>query len=156
MAQSKIPSTAGQGRPSMLSNPAVLEAFCQAEAAAMTREQAIDYIFENTDVEVRDLKTITAWRKDVRVKRRVADITRERAVRVARSVDTELERRMAKADEIPTDLLLKMRKEFVGDNLRSQMDEADERTVGEARDWVAENPDKAKALVESFFSNTDD
>ena len=149
---SKLPRTAGQGRPSYLDNDAIFEIFCQAEASGMTREQALDLILEETGTEVKQVKTVSEWRKNPRVKRRVAEITRERAIKVAREIDTELERRMAEADKIPTEVLLKMRKEFVGDNLRAKLDEADENTVGEMRDWAAENPDLAKALADSFFS----
>lgn len=151
----RIAGAPSQGRPSYLENEAVFEALCQGEAAGFTREQIIDLIMEQTNIEIKQVMTISTWRKNPRVKRRVQEITREQAVKVARLIDKEIDRRMADPESIPTDVLIKLRKEFVGDNLRARMDEADDNTVGEMRDWAAENPDLAKALVESFFTATD-
>jgi hypothetical protein len=152
-----IAVTASQGRPSYLENEVVFEAFCAAEASGMTREQAIDKILDDTDgaVEIKSLKTISVWRKDPRVKRRVFELTRDRAVKAARAIDAEIERRLGNAEEINLDLLIKLRKEFVGENLRQSYDEVDERTVGEMNDWAAENPELAKMLMDSFVKEAD-
>ena len=137
------------GRPNPLDEPEFLERVAQCEAAGMTREQMC------TEFEVKTVGTISRWRKDIRVQRRVREINRDRAQRVMRRVDSVMEARLRKADEIPTEVLLKIRKEYTGDNVRAQLDEVDDRTVGEARDWAADHPDLAKQLVDSFLTATE-
>ncbi len=97
---------------------------------------------------VRDRDTITRWRRDARVKARVLKIIEDRILQVDRRVTSVIAGRLQNADKMSIPDLLAIRKEFVGGRLRAQSEKADDETIGEAMDWLEENPQKADQLDE--------
>lgn len=75
--------------------------------------------------------TITQWRKDARVRAGVARILEGRVQQVTSKIDSVIAGRLENADTMDTELLLKIRKEYLGGHLRELTtgDKADEGTI---------------------------
>lgn len=93
-------------------------------------------------------RTVSTYKRDPRVKAIALKLTEDRVFRITRKVDSEIETRLADADEMDTDTLLKVRKEFLGGVLRLQTTggKADAKTINEAMDEIENNPEFAAEL----------
>lgn len=82
-------------------------------ADGLSRE-AVIVALADEGFEVKDTDTITRWRRDPRVKPLVEQLISDRAVQVSRRVDAVIEGRLANAETMDTETLLKIRKEYGG------------------------------------------
>jgi transposase-like protein len=129
-------------RPNPLANPDFAQAVAEMFAAGCSRQQIAD------EFGVKDLDTITRWRRDPRVKGRALKIIEDRVLEVTRKVDGVIAARLQNAKDMTIVELLAIRKEFLGGALRSQTEKADEETVNEAQTFLENNPDAADKLEE--------
>jgi hypothetical protein len=97
---------------------------------------------------VKDVDTITRWRRDPRVKVHALKITEDRVLQVTRKVDGVIAERLEHANEMTVNELLAIRKEFLGGALRAQTERADDSTIGEMSEWLEKNPKAADKLEE--------
>jgi hypothetical protein len=135
------------GRPNPLAVPEFAKAVAEAFAAGLTRKQMADMF------EVKDLDTITRWRRDPRVKGPALKIIEDRVLQVTRKVDGAIAERLEHTNEMTVAELLAIRKEFLGGALRAQTEKADEDTIAEAQSWLEENPEAAKELERLFTTD---
>ena len=96
---------------------------------------------------MKDKDTITRWRRDPRVKARVAKINEDRVIQISRKVDSIIEGRLAHAEEMDTETLLRIRKEYGGAAV-ARKEAIDDATVSEALDALEQNPDLDDELRE--------
>jgi transcriptional regulator with XRE-family HTH domain len=136
------------GRPHALADPDYAELVADCFAAGMTREQMCDILG------VADVKTITRWRRDPRVQNRVIELIRDRAVKITLKADAEMMNRMMNAENLTVREIIEIRREFMGDKLRSQTDEVDENTINEAQKFFDDNPDAAEQLRKLLSGGT--
>lgn len=94
--------------------------------------------------------TITRWRRDPRVKAHAFKIIEDRVLQVTRKVDGVLAERLERAEEMTIAELLAIRKEFLGGALRARTESIDDSTIGEAQDWLEQNPDAVELLDQMF------
>lgn len=92
--------------------------------------------------------TITQWRKDPRVRAQVTKLVEDRVMRIVGRTDHIIEGRLQNAEDMDTELLLKIRKEFLGGAFRALHEggKADEATVYEAMDEVQADPELLSGL----------
>jgi hypothetical protein len=90
------------------------------------------------------------------VKAVVLKFVEDRVIRVARKVDSVMEQRLLNADELDTDTLLKIRKEYLGGALRLQTQGSakDVSTINEAMDAIESDAGFAKELQELLAKNS--
>lgn len=131
-------------RPNPLAVPEFAKAVAEAFAAGLSRKQMAEMF------EVKDLDTITRWRRDPRVKSLALKIIEDRVLQVTRKVDGVIAERLEHATEMTIQELLAIRKEFLGGALRAQTENADQDTIAEAQDWIEKNPEAAERLEELF------
>lgn len=131
-----------------LDNPVTLQEISQAFADGMTRQEMADQ-FEVSKI------TITAWRKDPRVKKIVAKLVEERILRVSSKIDSVIDARLKDASKMDTQTLLKIRKEYLGGAFRAMAEGAkpDDDTLNEAMDALDNNPELAEKLMAALKSN---
>lgn len=94
--------------------------------------------------------TITQWRKDARVRAGVARILEGRVQQVTSKIDSVIAGRLENAETMDTELLLKIRKEYLGGHLRELTtgDKADEGTINStAEEFEGLAPDQREALL---------
>jgi len=127
-------------RPNPLADPDFAKAVAEAFAAGLSRKEMAEMF------EVKDLDTITRWRRDPRVKSIALKIIEDRVLQVTRKVDGVIAQRLEDASEMTMQELLAIRKEFLGGALRAQTEKADAETIGEAQDWIEKNPEAAAQL----------
>jgi hypothetical protein len=137
-------------RPSPLANPDFAKSVGEAFAAGLSRKQMAELF------EVKDVDTITRWRRDPRVKAIALKIIEDRVLQVTRKVDGVIAERLEHANEMTVTELLAIRKEFLGGALRAQTEKADEDTIAEAQNWLEENPEAAEQLEQLFTSKRGD
>lgn len=107
-----------------------------------TRQQMCD------EFGVKDLDTITRWRRDPRVKVHAQKYTEDRILQVTRRVDGKIQHKLDNEDLTVQELIM-IRKEFLGGQLRQQTEKADDETIMQAADWVDQNPDILQAFLDS-------
>ena len=92
--------------------------------------------------------TITQWRKDPRVRSQVTKLVEDRVMRIVGRTDHIIEGRLQNAEDMETDLLLRIRKEFLGGAFRAlhEGSAADEATIYEAMGEVEADPDLLQGL----------
>lgn len=132
-----------KGRPNPLNDPEFAKAVAQAFVDGQSRREMAE-VFG-----VKDLDTITRWRRDPRVKSYALKLIEDRVLQVTRKVDSKIAA-ILENDSLTVTELLAIRKEFLGGALRMQTENADSDTVGEGQRWIEEHPDEAAALVEMF------
>jgi hypothetical protein len=130
-------------RPTWLDDANNLKMFCELLVGGQTLR------------EIGEIFGISEWscgqyKKDPRVKAECMRQIEDRVYRVTRIVDTKIEARLREADELDTDTLLKIRKEFLGGALRLQTQgtKADSDTINSAMDEIESNPAFAAELSE--------
>ncbi len=129
-----------KGRPNPLADPAFAKLVGEAFADGLSRKEMC-VMFG-----VKDVDTITRWRRDPRVKAYALKLIEDRVLQVTRKVDGVIAYRLENASEMTVMELLAIRKEFLGGALRLQVERADEATVAEAQDWLEKNPEAADQL----------
>lgn len=127
-------------RPHALADPEFAKSVAEAFADGCSRKQMAEMFG------VKDLDTITRWRRDPRVKARALKVIEDRVLQVTRKVDASIAARLENADNMTVKELLEIRKEFLGGALRMQTEKADDATVGEAHDALEADPE----LLEKF------
>lgn len=133
-------------RPTPLSDPDFAKKVAEAFAAGMSRKQMCELFG------VRDVDTITRWRRDPRVKAHALKIIEDRVLQVTRKVDGVIAERLEHASEMTIQELLSIRKEFLGGALRAQTERADEHTVNEAMEALESNPTLVEDLEKLLAS----
>jgi hypothetical protein len=94
--------------------------------------------------------TITQWRKDPRVRAQVAKLVEDRVMRIVGKTDHIIEGRLQNAEDMDTELLLRIRKEFLGGAFRALHEggKVDEETIYEAMGEVEADPELLTGLKE--------
>lgn len=94
--------------------------------------------------------TITTWRRDPRVRVQTLKLIEDRVVRITSKVDAIIGHRLQYADDIDTETLIKIRKEYLGGALRtaSEGKGADAETINEAMNEIEADPERLKELTE--------
>lgn len=132
-----------KGRPSRLDEPGFMREVAELFAAGKSRREMCE------ELDVADRDTITRWRKDPRIRALVARLIEDRAIQVSRKIDSVIEGRLSQAENMTIDELIKIRKEFGGATVKGR-EIADDTTVEQAWEAVAENPKLAQELEELF------
>lgn len=131
-----------RGRPNPLNDPEFAKAVAQAFVDGNTRQQMAEMFG------VKDLDTITRWRRDARVKTHALKLIEDRVLQVTRKVDAEIAKRLENPEDMTNRELIDIRKEYMGGALRKQTEKADDETINEAADWLEENPNVAEELAQ--------
>lgn len=133
-----------RGRPSKLNDPEFCKLVAEAYINGLSRpEMAAEF-----DVEPR---TITVWVRDPRVGAHSTRLTAERINRITRRIDSEIENRLMHVKKVDTELLLKIRKEFVSTAMRQTASGANAgtaETTNELLEAMDQDPTFAEALLE--------
>jgi transposase len=127
-------------RPTQLSDPERCKEIAEAFVAGCTRVEMTEMFG------VKDVDTITRWRRDPRVKGYALKLIEDRVLQVTRKVDAVISQRLQNAEEMTTKELLEVRKEYLGGSLRQQHEKADDDTINDAMTWLDENPEAAGEL----------
>lgn len=92
--------------------------------------------------------TITQWRKDPRVRAQVSKLVEDRVMRIVGKTDHIIEGRLQNADDMDTELLLRIRKEFLGGAFRALHEggKVDDATTYEAMEAVEGDPELMDGL----------
>jgi hypothetical protein len=146
-AENLVPFSSGDdnrrvvGRSPVLDDPEQLELFIQGLCNGMSNDDLAD-MFSVTS------RSIRSYKHDPRVRAGSLKFIEERVIRVTRQVDTEIEKRLEECNELDTETLLKIRKEFLGGAMRMQTQggKTDAKTINEAMDEIESNPEFAKEL----------
>lgn len=136
-----VPAFKKRGRPSFFDNQEKVDLFAQGLAdGTKLKELAGMFGVSNWSA--------VQYKKDPRMKAAVLRKIEERVHRVTRVVDAKIEERLEEADDLDTDTLLKIRKEFLGGALRlqTQGNKADANTINDAMDEIESNPEFAAEL----------
>lgn len=142
---------AKRGRPSQLNDPAVVKLTADLFANGFSRAAMIDELAE-AGIVVKDVDTITRWRRDPRVKAIVTKLIEDRTLEISRKVDSILAGRLTNAESIPTEVLLKIRKEF-GGSVVARTD-VDDSVTADAIKTMEENPNFAQELDDLLSGKT--
>lgn len=94
-----------------------------------------------------DVKTISNWRRQARVKEAVRKRLQDRVQRVTSKIDSEIEARLLAPDTLTIKELLEIRKEFAGGAFRDSINEVDEGHINAASEALEDNPDLAEELA---------
>jgi hypothetical protein len=94
-----------------------------------------------------DVKTITNWRRQQRVRDAVRKLLQDRVQRVTAKVDSEIEARMLNAGRLTIRELLEIRKEFAGGAFRDQINDVTDDDINAASEALEENPNLAEELA---------
>lgn len=133
-------------RISRLANPEFARAVAEAYAAGASRQEMADEFGAHVD-------TITDWTRDPRVQGHAAKFAQERANRITRRLDSEIERRIENVDDedkFPMELLLKVRKELLDRALKIELGGGANQpeTINEIVGNLEEDPELARQLQE--------
>ena len=106
---------------------------------------------------VKDLDTITRWRRDPRVRSIAMKLTQDRILQVTRKVDSKIAQILEDGNDLTVRELLDIRKEFLGGVFRDEAEGADERTLTDAQELLEEDPafmDNLRELLEGKKKTT--
>jgi hypothetical protein len=132
-------------RPNPLADPQFAKMVAEAFVAGESRQSMADLFG------VKDLDTITRWRRDPRVQTIALKLTKDRVLQVTRKVDAKLAQILEDSDDLTVTELLAIRKEFLGGVLRDQTEQVDDQTLSETQDLIEANPN----FVEEFQALVD-
>lgn len=139
-----------RGRPSRLDDPEQLRLIAELFAAGYSRQAMCD------ELEVKDKDTITRWRRDPRVKAIVTKLIEDRAIQISRKIDSVIEGRLSRAEDMKIVDLIAIRKEYGGSKVQSK-EVADDATINDAIEALEANPDLAddlEALLQKAAATT--
>lgn len=133
-------------RISRLANPDFAKAVGEAYADGCSRQEMAEMFGAHAD-------TMTDWVRDPRVQAHAARFAQERVNQITRITDRELLSRLKDADDetkMPTELLLKVRKEFLDRSLKIDLGKAGEQpeTINEIISNLEDDPELARQLQE--------
>lgn len=130
-------------RISKLANPEFAKAVAEAYINGLGREEMADIFGVHKD-------TITDWTRDPRVQGHAARMAQERVTRITRKIDKVIEGRLQESEDLDTELLLKIRKEFLDRSLKVDLSKANEtaETINEAATLLESDPKLAEAFKE--------
>jgi hypothetical protein len=131
----------GRGRPRILDTDEKIEEFAALLSDGNTVPDMAKH-FKCSERTVRDYK------KDIRVKTAALKHIEDRVLQITRKTDSIIAARLQHADEMDTETLLKIRKEFLGGAMRLQTtgDSKDGSTVNDAMTQLEANPELAAEL----------
>lgn len=142
---SQIPRRPGMegGRPHGLNDPERVKLAAAMFVEGMTREKM------SAELGVSPW-TITQWRKDPRIRAQVTKLVEDRVMRIVGRTDHIIAGRLQDAENMDTDLILRIRKEFLGGAFRALHEggKADDETVYEAMNEVEADPELLAGLRE--------
>lgn len=134
-------------RPSLLDKePELIDVIAELYVRGLTNEQIAEEIGRGVHKD-----TITAYKRDARVRAKAQALTVERTQRITRKVDSAIEKRLEKTDQIDTETLLKIRKEMMPQRIEvGPGASSDERSLIE-QIWLKADtdPEFARKLVEA-------
>lgn len=129
-------------RTSKLDNADFAKTVAEAYTAGMSRTDMAEEFGVN-------VATISVWNRDPRVQAHAARFAQERVNRITRRIDSEIESRLQEAKIMDTEVLLKIRKEFLDRALKIDLNKADTpETINEVIGTLEENPELARDLKE--------
>lgn len=102
------------GRRSKLQNPEIVKSFAEAWITGASREELAELFGVNKD-------TVTRWTQDPRVQANAARFAQERVNRITRKLDGEIEGRLENVKSWDTELILKVRKEYLDRALKVEL-----------------------------------
>lgn len=128
-------------RTSKLADPAFAKAVAEAYVEGISRPEMAEMFAVHPD-------TITIWCRDPRVQSHAAKLAQDRVTRVTRKIDAEIEGRLAHASKMDTELLLKIRKEYLDRALKIDLGAAANHaeTVNDAISAMESSPELAEEL----------
>jgi hypothetical protein len=134
------------GRISRLANPGFAKAVGEAYADGTSRAEMAEAFGAHVD-------TITDWCRDPRVQAHAARFAQERVNAITKITDREILNRLKDADDedkMPTELLLKIRKEFLDRMLKIDLGAGADQpeTINEVIGNLEDNPELARQLQE--------
>lgn len=128
------------GRKSRLNDADFCKAIAEAYVSGMSREDMADELDCHRD-------TIPKWVSDPRVQAEASKLTLERINRISRRVDSVIEGRMARAEQMTVKELLEIRKEYLSRSMKLNSEgAATAETTNELAEAMDQNPDLAAAL----------
>lgn len=133
------------GRPSMLKDPNLLKAFAEFVAQGLSRKAIIAEMEDAGFAGPKDVDTVSAWKRDPRVKSIVSKLIEDRAIQVSRKIDAIIEGRLSQAEHLSMKDLIMIRKEYGGSTLGRKEIADDSVTVGALKE-LENNPDLADEL----------
>lgn len=125
---------------SRLADPEFLKLTATLFANGLSRQAMAD------ELGIKDLATITKWRRDPRIRAQVTRLLEDRIIQVSRRVDSIIEGRLAHAEQMDTETLLKIRKEYGGAAV-ARIEKTDEDTVQQAMTAIEEDPELPDKLA---------
>ena len=140
----------GPARRNMLDKtPGLIELVAELYAAGLNNKEMLE------NLPISDPAALRNYLKDERVQQKVAEIMGERALRVRRKIDSEIDSRLSnpkRLRDMPADTLLKIRREYAPEVIHQAGEEAHEVM---ARLFLAarKNPALAEALNDLNFDN---
>jgi len=136
----------------MLENtPGLRELVAEFYAAGFNNREMLE------ELPISDPVTLRKWLKDDGVQQIVQNIMGERAVRVRRKIDTEIDARLSnpkRLRDMPVDSLLKIRKEYAPEVIHQAGEEAHE-VMSRLYRAARKNPELANALNALNFDDPD-
>lgn len=131
------------GRKSQLNDPDFARQIAELYVRGVSREEMAEELGCHRD-------TISVWVKDPRVAAHARKIAVDRATRISRRIDSEMEGRLAYISTWEIDTILKVRKEYLDRPLKvaagEDVDTA--KATNELAEALDQNPDLAKQLAE--------
>lgn len=131
-------------RVSRLENTEFAKAVAEAYINGCTHTDMADMFGASKD-------SISKWVRDPRVQAHSAKMAQDRVLRITRKIDKEIDGRLQDAHELDTEVLLKIRKEFLDRTLITKSQQGaheDAGTIGEAVTALENDETLAKALKE--------
>ena len=136
------------GRPNRLNDPEFAKSLAEMWIRGLTYQVIADELDCHKD-------SIRTWVKDPRVIAHARRLAQERTLRITRSIDGEMERRLADIDQWALDEILKVRKEYLDRPLKVvdgvETDVA--MTTNEISEAMDDDPDFAEALLALVSKN---
>lgn len=128
----------GRGAPSLIDNPVFAKTVSDLIANGLSRQAILDELTDG-GIEVKDKDTITRWKRDPRIKALVGKLIDDRAMQISRKVDSVIEGRLSQAENLPTEVLLKIRKEYGGATVQRK-EIADDAVTAAALNTMENDP----------------
>lgn len=130
-------------RISRLANPEFAKAVGEAYADGCSRTEMSEMFGAHVD-------TITDWTRDPRVQSHAARFAQERVNQITRISDREILNRLGRVEDMDTELVLKIRKEFLERALKIDLgkDGQQAETINEVVQNLEDDPELARQLQE--------
>lgn len=129
-----------QSKPHRLDDPGFAKEVARLIVNGHTRQEIADAC------NLKDLETVTRWKRDPRVKSHCLKLVDERIIQITRKVDAEIEERLQNSVNLTTRELLEIRKEFLGGAKRAVTEKDDGMSLNESMQALEENPELLEDL----------